>query len=150
MVRPLLPAWFGQGKQLESLGNSASLTSDRSTELLFKEILTRGGFAGPQNFERLAVAKIAHHAPRAILVDFDHLETDRLECVRQIRFVLPQCTIAVVSSDLQGAWAAQCHLAGATGVLSRSDVAHMLAGLRQAVRSGCYTDRSFTAQVPDA
>jgi len=130
-----------------SLGNSASLTSDRETKRLFKEILTRGGFEGPQNFESLAVAKIARHAPRVILVDLDHLQTDRLEGLRQLRFVLPQCTIAVVSSELDGAWAAKCHMAGATGVLSPSDLPHMLAGLLQAVRSGCYTDPSFETLV---
>ncbi len=126
-----------------SLGNSASLTSDHGTEDLFKEILTRCGFDDPQNFDRLAVSDIAHHAPRAMMIDLDHLLTDRLECVRQLRFVLPDCPIAVVSSDLQRDWAAQCHLAGASGVLSRSGVSRMLAGLRQAVRSGCYTDSSF-------
>jgi DNA-binding NarL/FixJ family response regulator len=133
-----------------SLGNSASLTSDRGTERLFKEVLTRGGYEGPQNFERLTVAKIAQHAPRVILVDLDHLQTDRLEGVRQLRFVLPDCTIAVVSAELNGAWAARCHMAGATGVLSPGDAPHMLAGLLSAVRSGCYTDPSFSEQVANA
>jgi len=133
-----------------SRGNSASLTSDHGTEQLFKEILTRGGYDGPQNFERLTVAKIARHAPRAILVDLDHLQTDRLECLRQLRFVLPECAIAAVSSNLRGTWAAQCHMAGATGVLSLSSVAHMVACLRLAVRSGCYTDPSFVARAPGA
>jgi DNA-binding NarL/FixJ family response regulator len=132
-----------------SLGNSASLTSDSSTKRLFKEILTRGGFDGPQNFERLAVAEIARHTPRAMMVDLDHLKTDRLECVRQLRFVLPECIIAVVSSELQGNWAARCHLAGATGVLSRSAVPQMVAGLLRAVRNGCYTDPSFMVPASD-
>jgi len=126
-----------------SQGNSASLTSDRSTQRLFKEILIGGGYDGPQNFERMAVTKMARHKPRAILVDLDHLETDHLECVRQLRFVLPECTIAVVSSKLHESWAARCHLAGATGVLSRSDVPQMLAGLLQSVQRGCYTDPAF-------
>ena len=132
-----------------SLGNSASLTSDLSTKRLFKEILTRGGFDGPQNFERLAVEKIARHTPRAMMVDLDHLQTDRLECVRQLRFVLPECIIAVVSSELQENWAAQCHLAGASGVLSRGAVPRMVAALRRAVRSGCYTDPSFILPAHD-
>lgn len=126
-----------------SLGNSASLTRDGGTKLLFKEVLTRSGYNDPRNFDCLAVVKIAQHAPRALLVDIDNVQTDRLECVRQLRFVLPQCAIAVVSSDTEENWAAQCHLAGATGVLSRSSLPRMLAGLRRAVRHGCYTDPSF-------
>ena len=136
-------------RKIVPLGHSASVTSDRTTEILFKEILTPGGYDGPRNFEHLAVTKIAQHTPLAILVDFDHLQSDRLECIRQLRFVLPDCTIAVVSSDLQGAWAARCHLAGATGVLSRRDVARMVAGLLQAVRSGCYTDPLFHPKASD-
>jgi DNA-binding NarL/FixJ family response regulator len=137
-------------RRFVSLGNSASLTSDGSTKLLFKEVLTRSGYDDPQNFDCLAVAKIAQHAPRAMLVDLDNLQTDRLECVRQLRFVLPQCAIVVVSSDSQEKWAAQCHLAGASGVLSRGSVPRMLAGLRRAVRHGCYTDPSFIKPAPAA
>jgi DNA-binding NarL/FixJ family response regulator len=114
---------------------------------LFKEILARSGFDGPQNFERLAVAKIAEHTPRVILVDFDHLQSDQLECLRQLRFVLPDCTIVVVSSDLKEAWAARCHRAGATAVLSGSDVPRMAAALNHALQSGCYTDPSFVVEA---
>jgi DNA-binding NarL/FixJ family response regulator len=133
-----------------SLGNSASLTGDGGTKLLFKEVLTRGGFDGPLNFDISAVAKIAQHAPRVMLVDLDNLQTDGLECVRQLRFVLPQCAIVVVSSDSRESWAAQCHLAGASGVLARNSMPRMLAGLRRAVRHGCYTDPSFIKPVPAA
>jgi len=107
----------------------------------------RSGFDGPQNFERLAIAKIAGHTPRAILVDFDHLQSDQMECIRQLRFVLPDCTIVVVSSDLHRAWAAQCHRAGATAVLSGSDVPRMAAGLNLTVQSGCYTDPSCNVEA---
>jgi DNA-binding NarL/FixJ family response regulator len=133
-----------------SLGNSASLTRDGGTKLLFKEVLTRGGFDDPRNFDCLAVAKIAQHAPRAMLVDLDNVQTDPLECVRQLRFVLPQCAIVVVLPDSTESWAAQCHLAGASGVLSRASLPRMLAGLRRAVRHGCFTDPSFMKPAPAA
>lgn len=133
-----------------SLGTSASLTRDVGTMIFFKEVLTRGGYDQPLNFDSLAVSKIAQHAPRVMLVDLDHLQTDRLECLRQLRFVLPQCTIVVVLSDSLQQWAAQCHLAGASGVVLRNTLPRMLAGLRRAVRHGCYTDPAFIDPAPAA
>jgi len=137
-------------RRFVSLGNSASLTGDGSTKLLFKEVLSRSGYDDPRNFDSLAVSKIAQHAPRVMLVDLDNIQTDPLECVRQMRFVLPQCAIVVVLSDSSESWAAQCHLAGASGVLSRNSMPRMLAGLRRAARHGCYTDPSFIKPAPTA
>ena len=148
---PTPPFWvLVEIRRFVSLGNSASLTRDGSTKLLFKEVLTRSGYADPLNFDFSAVAKIAQHAPQAILVDLDSIQTDGLECVRQLRFVLPQCTIVVVLSDSSESLAAQCHLAGASGVLSRNSMPRMLAGLRRAARHGCYTDPSFIKPAPAA
>ena len=148
---PTPPFWvLVEIRRFVSLGNSASLTRDGGTKVIFKEVLTRSGYDDPLNFDFSAVAKIAQHAPKTILVDLDNLQTDPLECVRQLRFVLPQCAIVVVSSDSREDWAAQCHLAGASGVLSRNSMPRMLAGLRRAVRHGCYTDPSFIKPAPAA
>lgn len=137
-------------RRFVSLGTSASLTRDVGTKLFFKEVLIRGGYDDPLNFDSLEVAKIARHAPRAVLVDLDNLQTDRLECLRQLRFVLPQSAIVAVLSDSLEDWAAQCHLAGASGVLLRSTLPRVLAGLRRAVRHGCYTDPAFIDPAPAA
>lgn len=137
-------------RRFVSLGNSASLTGDAGTKQFFKEVLTRGGYDAPVNFDSPAVAKIAQHAPAVMLVDLDNLHTDRLECLRQLRFVLPQCAIVVVLSGSLETWAAQCHLAGASGVLLRNSLPRMLAGIRRAVRHGCYTDPAFVDPAPAA
>ncbi len=94
----------------------------------------------------LDVAKLSALAPNTLVVDIDQLEGHALEMVRQLRFVLPQCILVVYSSSTEQAWARECHLAGATCVLSKnSSEAQLANGLRHAMRSGCWTDPRFAA-----
>lgn len=122
----------------------AILSCDKDVANVLSEVLLEAGYDLPQRWEELLVAKLGTYAPRVLIIDFDHIRSDKLESVRQLRFVLPDCAIAVVSSNLKRSWAKQCHMAGANGVLSSgSGERRMLAGLRSAVRNGCYTDPDF-------
>jgi DNA-binding NarL/FixJ family response regulator len=92
----------------------------------------------------LAVAKIGKLAPELLVCDVDNLRVDPLEMLRQLRFVLPKCVIVVYTLDMQRSWSLACHLAGASGVLSKSSNAAQLAsGIRSALRNGCFTDPRF-------
>jgi DNA-binding NarL/FixJ family response regulator len=124
----------------------AVLSEDKSVSNLLSDVLLKAGYDRAWCSQELGVAKLGSYSPRVLMVDFDHLVNDKLETIRQLRFVLPECSIAVVSSDLNRSWARQCHMAGANGVLSGSgDASRMLAGLLRAVRTGCYTDPRFVA-----
>ena len=129
------------------MGHNRCAILGRNDEVanLLSDILQRAGFDSPRRSEHLQVAKLAAYAPEALMIDFDHFSNEKLESVRQIRFVLPECAIAVVSSNLTSKWAAQCHMAGANGVLSRTAGSErMLGGLQSAVLTGCYTDPDFS------
>lgn len=126
----------------------AVLSCDKDVANLLSEVLLEAGYDRPHRSAEVGVTKIGTYAPRVLMIDFDHLRSDKLESVRQLRFVLPECAIAVVSSNLKRGWARQCHMAGANAVLSSGSGAHrLLAGLQSAVRSGCYTDPEFAAAL---
>lgn len=126
----------------------AVLSCDKDVANMFSKVLLDAGYDRPQRSENLGVAKLGTYAPRVLMIDFDHFSSDKLESIRQLRFVLPDCAIAVVSSNLKRSWARQCHMAGASGVLSaRSGMQRMLAGVRGAVRTGCYTDPDFAVAL---
>jgi len=127
---------------------SAVLSSDEESTHSLTEVLLGAGYDHPQHSHDLAVAKLRTYAPNVLVVDFDHFKSDKLESIRQLRFVLPECSIIVVSSNLKITWAKQCHMAGANGVLStQSSARHMVGGLGFAVKSGCYTDPAFNVAV---
>ncbi|MHB8147659.1 MAG: response regulator [Vulcanimicrobiaceae bacterium] len=127
----------------------AVLSYDKTVADLCSDVLLQAGYDRPQHSEDLGVAALGAYAPSVLIIDFDHMRSDKLESVRQLRFVLPNCAIAILSSDLKGVWARRCHMAGADGVLSSSAGTHrMLVGLRIAIRTGCYTDPDFVA-VPN-
>jgi DNA-binding NarL/FixJ family response regulator len=95
------------------------------------------------NLEVRALGKIH---PDLLIGDVDHLAVDPLEILRQIRFVLPNCIIAVYSGDTRRSWGLACHLAGANCLLSKQSTQRQLsAGVHDAVDSGCYTDPRFVA-----
>ena len=72
--------------------------------------------------------------------------SDQLELLRRIRFVLPDCVIAVYTGVMNRAWSLACHLAGANCMLSKqSEQRDLSTGLRRALLSGCYTDPRFAA-----
>lgn len=122
----------------------AVLGCDKSVAGHLGEVLIEAGYDRPQYSEDVRVARMGRYSPRVLLIDFDHLRSDKLESTRQLRFVLPNCAIAVVSSNSQHDWARQCHMAGANGVLSSgSSVQQMVVGVRIADSTGCYTDPAF-------
>ena len=97
---------------------------------------------------RLDVAELSRRTPNILIVDVDHLEVAPLEMVRQLRFVLPECILVDYTSTAEQAWARECHLAGATCVLSKdSNEGQLTNGLRHAVESGCWTDPRFTTPL---
>ena len=121
-------------------GNRAAWIPLLTTSLL------SSGFAFPVIAERINVTELGLAAPRVVVLDIDDLNIDPLELLRMIRFVLPACIIAVYSGTLRQDWSLACHLAGANCVLSKSsDEAEIVAGFRQALVSGCFTDPSFAA-----
>lgn len=135
-------------KEAMELHRSAVLSSDKDATDRFSCVLVEAGYDNPRCLEDVGVAKLGIYAPCVLMVDFDHIRSDRLESIRQLRFVLPDCAIVVVSSNLQGTWARMCHMAGANAVLSsRSGAKHMIAGLQCAVRTGCYTGPEFAARA---
>ena len=95
---------------------------------------------------RLDVAELSRLAPDVLVADVDQVEIDSLEVLRQLRFVLPECIVIAYTAATTESWARECHLAGATGVLSKdSDKEQLTNGLRHATRSGCWTDPRFAA-----
>lgn len=95
---------------------------------------------------RLDVAELGKLAPDVLVCDVDVTERDSLELLRQLRFVLPECLIAVYTGITERTWVVACHLAGGNCLLSKaSDQRQLSKGLRGALRSGCYTDPRFAA-----
>ena len=126
----------------------AVLSRDEDVADLFSKVLLEAGYDDPERSDDVRIAKLRTYLPRVLMIDVDHIRNDKLESIRQIRFVLPECAIAVVSSNLQPSWAKQCHMAGANGVLASGSSAHrMIAGLRSAIKTGCYTDPDFAAAL---
>jgi DNA-binding NarL/FixJ family response regulator len=108
--------------------------------------LKSAGEAALSIIARLEVSELAKLAPDILVVDVDRLEIDPLEVLRQLRFVLPDCVIAVYTGTLEHSWSRACHLAGVNCVLSKeSPEPQLSAGLRSAIWGGCYTDPRFAA-----
>ena len=107
--------------------------------------LKGAGESPPTILSNLNVAKLGALAPDVLVADIDHLAVDQLEMLRQLRFVLPDCVIVVYTEVATTSWGRACHLAGASGLLSKtSREAHLIAGLQHVIRSGCFTDPQFT------
>jgi DNA-binding NarL/FixJ family response regulator len=104
------------------------------------------GSKPPEVVAKIDVTAIGTIEPDVLLMDVDDLETDPLEAVRMVRFLLHQSVIAVYTNRLERSWGLQCHLAGASCLLSKlgSDDQTAL-GLMWAIRTGCYTDPAFEA-----
>jgi len=94
----------------------------------------------------MTITDIARILPTVIVCDVDALVVDKLEQLRQLRFILPGSTIAVYTGQLEEPWAAACHRAGANCVLSKmSSRTELSAGIVAVLRSGCFTDPRFVA-----
>ena len=95
---------------------------------------------------RLNVGELSKVKPDVLIVDIDNLQSDSFEMVRQIRFVLPDCTLIVFTDSKKLEWGRKCHLAGANGVLSKeSNESQLASGLYHAIESGCFTDPRIAA-----
>ncbi len=109
-------------------------------------VLSSAGVNAPAKIARMNVSEVAAIAPAVIVCDIDAITVDKLEMLRQLRFVLPESMIAVFTEQLEETWAAACHLAGASCVLSKaSSQVELSSAVRIAIRSGCFTDPRFNA-----
>ena len=110
------------------------------------ESIRMAGETGPIIQARMNVPDLAHLAPGFMICDIDRLVVAPLEVLRQIRFVLPDCIIAVCTSLSERTWILACHVAGANCVLSqRSTDMETSFGIRTVLKFGCFTDPYFTA-----
>ncbi|HXF33184.1 MAG TPA: hypothetical protein VN603_01330 [Candidatus Acidoferrales bacterium] len=113
---------------------------------LLAVVLAAVGFSPPVVAASINVTELGLAVPDLLILDIDGLDTDPLELLRRLRFVLPGCTIAVYSGTVTQAWALACHLAGANCMLSKnSEEAQLILGLREATSTGCFTDPAFAA-----
>jgi len=106
--------------------------------------LQTAGAVVPPVIARLIVSELGKILPAILICDVDALATDPLEMIRQLRFVLPECLIAIFTTSVSGSWALSCHLAGANCILSsESNERQITFGLRRVLQSGCFTDPRF-------
>jgi DNA-binding NarL/FixJ family response regulator len=102
------------------------------------------GYADPVVTAGISVTELGRAAPDLLVLDIDNPVTDAIELLRRTRFVLPQCIIAIYTDVLRQSWARSCHVAGASCILSKQDdEGQLVAGLRNALSSGCFTDAAF-------
>jgi DNA-binding NarL/FixJ family response regulator len=112
----------------------------------FGAVLRAAGVPTTAKIARLDVTELGRLAPDLLICDIDGSEVDALELLRQIRFVLPECLIAVYTGMMKRTWGLACHLAGVNCMLSKdADEAALAEGVRDALYSGCYTDPRFAA-----
>jgi DNA-binding NarL/FixJ family response regulator len=113
---------------------------------MFSAVFTAAGEPALATLARLDVTELGRLAPDLLVCDIDALKVSPLEFLRQVRFVLPECMIAVYTGSEKQAWSLECQLAGANCLLSKaSSEADLAKGIRGALRSGCYTDPRFAA-----
>jgi DNA-binding NarL/FixJ family response regulator len=113
---------------------------------LLASALKGAGEASLSIIAGLEVAELRKIGPGVLVADIDRLESDPLEMLRQLRFVLPDCVIVVYTANIKSSWGRACHLAGASCLLSKgSSKAGLVSGLQRAIRTGCFTDPHFAA-----
>jgi len=79
--------------------------------------------------------------PDVVFVDADYVNQEPLHLVSLLRTLVPEGAICVYTSERNPRWAAACHAAGATAVLSKNARrGEVVAGLRDAVYHRTYTD----------
>lgn len=119
---------------------------DPKAVTLFVTVLKAAGIPERPALAGLDVADLGKRLPTFLVCDLDGIDVDKLELLRQIRFVLPECVIGVYTEVIDRAWGLECHLAGANCMLSKDTGAAKLAdGVRNAIANGCYTDPQFAA-----
>lgn len=119
---------------------------DRTMVPMFRTVLRAAGVPTMATIAGLDVTELGRLAPDLLVCDIDDSAVDALELLRQIRFVLPDCLIAVYTGIMKRTWGLACHLAGVNCMLSKdADEAGLADGVRDALYSGCYTDPRFAA-----
>jgi DNA-binding NarL/FixJ family response regulator len=122
----------------------AGIASDQIAYLT--TVLSGAGLPTLDGVTSLNIREVAEVAPTVLICDLDALAVDKLEQLRQLRFVLPEAMIAVYTGQLEQPWATSCHFAGASGILSKaSSRTELSSGIRAAIRTGCLTDPRFRA-----
>jgi DNA-binding NarL/FixJ family response regulator len=117
---------------------------DRADVPKFSAVFSAAGASALASLARLDVAELGRLSPDLLVCDLDGLDADRLEFLRQVRFVLPECTIGIYTGDMKRSWGMECHLAGANCLLSKdASQADLAAGVRDALDGGCFTDERF-------
>jgi len=120
----------------------ADIPTDKLT--LLDAVLRDAGETIPATLMRLDVGALGKLHPGLIVCDVDDSIVDPLEVIRQLRFVLPTCTIAVYTMIVERSWALACHLAGANCLLLKDSSESTLSyGIKMATSVGCYTDPRF-------
>ena len=113
---------------------------------MFIAVLERAGLPMSPSVASLDVVELGKLAPDVLIADLDGLTVDPIERLRQLRFVLPSCIIVIYTANATRTWAVKCHLAGANCVLSKdSNETELAAGVRSALRNGCFTDPRLSA-----
>jgi DNA-binding NarL/FixJ family response regulator len=113
---------------------------------MFSAALKAAGAPALATVGALDVTALGTLSPDLLVCDVDRMKVDQLEFLRRLRFVLPDCLVAVYTGTLKGSWSLACHLAGANCLLSKdAPEAELSEGLRNALASGCYTDPRFAA-----
>lgn len=119
---------------------------DRIAVPTLSAALRAAGAPALATVSRLNVTELGKLAPDLLVCDVDAVDVDRLELLRRLRFVLPNCLIAVYTGVMKRTWGMACHLAGANCLLSKAaDEAALAEGLRDGLLIGCYTDPGFAA-----
>lgn len=119
---------------------------DKTLVPMFSAVFKAAGESPLATLARLDVPELGRLGPNVLICDVDASEKDPLELLRQIRFVLPECLIAVFTGSTKRTWGVACHLSGANCLLSKESSQRQLSkGLRGALQSGCYTDPRFAA-----
>jgi DNA-binding NarL/FixJ family response regulator len=130
-------------------GTRAYLSGNRAANIpLLTAALATCGYLDPVITTRINVTEIGRAAPDFLVLDIDAIDADPLELLRQTRFVVPSCIIAIYSAMRSRNWARSCHLAGANCILSKNvDETNLVAGIHHTISSGCYTDPIFIENV---
>lgn len=114
---------------------------DRDAIKILNAALAVIGTWNPAVVSGLTVVAIGSVKPELLVCDIDRSESDPLELLRQVHFVLSASIILVYTDRANGLWNVGCRTAGANGLLSKqSNITELAAGVRSAMRVGCFTD----------
>lgn len=88
--------------------------------------------------------------PEIVFLDADFVEQETVNLIVLLRMLLPKTLVAVYTATHNARRAHACQASGANAVLSKSaSRQEIVAGLRQMVETGAYTDLRFRPLVED-